>query len=538
MCSTLELLDRGPITYESAANKEANILNQLLHVAATKALYRSLWNQRNVISALAKHHLRLGHRDECVALPPCEWIRGRFNVCIPVKVTSAFCTKHVMLRCPMSYKLAESQYPGTVDEKLSCEVVTYAWMQENCSDIRIPHLYGFGFSDDRHVSPPSLSSVVVSDALNARLTGPMSSIRTWNSGLSMSVSLAGSNVISTSSLDTRSCLYTANPTSLRLPTAYMFIEHIGPEVGQMLSNTWGSAQNDDDRRQRLFRGLARIMLSLARVPHLQIGSFRFDPDGSVVLGNRPLTCSMIILENDGALRKMQPSHTYRSTEAFVADMLTLHDDYFLEKPNAVLDDADCHGQMAVQVILRALSHHFIRRDQRNGPFLLQPTDLHASNIFVDADWNVTCLVDLEWICALPAEMLAVPYWITGCGIDEIEGDRLDDFDKARQEFLHILVQEERSTSAEHGLSLSNIMQEMWYSKGVWFWFCIESVNASLCVVAQHICPRFSMHLSSDVETTISSFWSQDSAQIVEKKRADLEAYEKELRQLFGKASCE
>ncbi|KAM4064891.1 aminoglycoside phosphotransferase [Hirsutella rhossiliensis] len=513
MCSTLELLDRGPITYESAANKEANILNQLPHVAATKALYRSLWDQRDVIAALAKHHLRLGHRDECVALPPCEWIRGRFNVCIPVKVTTAACTKQVMLRCPMSYKLAESQYPGTVDEKLSCEVATYAWMQENCSDIRIPHLYGFGFSDDRHYTH------VEQRPFHVRLA------RRFQRHL---YKLLGYSRLS---------LYTANPTSLRLPTAYMFIEHIGPEVGQMLSNTWGSAQNDDDRRQRLFRGMARIMLSLARVPHLQIGSFRFDPDGSVVLGNRPLTCSMIILENDGALRTMQQSQTYRSTEAFVADMLTLHDDYFLAKPNAVLDDADCHGQMAVQVILRALSHHFIRRDQRNGPFLLQPTDLHASNIFVDADWNVTCLVDLEWICALPAEMLAVPYWITGCGIDEIEGDRLDEFDKARQEFLHILEQEERSTSAEHGLSLSKIMQEMWDSNGVWFWFCIESVNASLCVVAQHICPRFSMHLSSDVETTISSFWSQDSAQIVEKKRADLETYEKELRQFFGKASC-
>ncbi|KAF4513688.1 hypothetical protein G6O67_000929 [Ophiocordyceps sinensis] len=135
-------------------------------------------------------------------------------------------------------------------------------------------------------------------------------------------------------------------------------------------------------------------------------------------------------------------------------------------------------------------------------------------------------------------MLAVPYWITRRGIDEIEGDYLDEFDKARQEFLHILVQEERSTSAEHGLSLSKMTQEMWDSKGVWFWFCIESMNASLCVMAQHICPRFSMHPSSDVETTMSSFWSQGSAQIVEKKRADLEAYEKELRQLFGKALCE
>jgi hypothetical protein len=28
----------------------------------------------------------------------------------------------------------------------------YAWMQHQCPDVRIPHLYGFGFSDHRHVS--------------------------------------------------------------------------------------------------------------------------------------------------------------------------------------------------------------------------------------------------------------------------------------------------------------------------------------------------------------------------------------------------
>jgi hypothetical protein len=32
---------------------------------------------------------------------------------------------------------------------------------------------------------------------------------------------------------------------------------------------------------------------------------------------------------------------------------------------------------------------------RHGPFPLQLTDLHASNIFVDEDWNITCLIDLE-----------------------------------------------------------------------------------------------------------------------------------------------
>jgi hypothetical protein len=55
------------------------------------------------------------------------------------------------MRCPMPHKLAEARYPGTVDEKLSCEVGTYAWMQETSPDVPIPHLFGFGFSDGRHV---------------------------------------------------------------------------------------------------------------------------------------------------------------------------------------------------------------------------------------------------------------------------------------------------------------------------------------------------------------------------------------------------
>jgi len=40
----------------------------------------------------------------------------------------------------MPHKLAEAKDPGTVDEKLSSEVETYAWMQHQRPDIRIPYL--------------------------------------------------------------------------------------------------------------------------------------------------------------------------------------------------------------------------------------------------------------------------------------------------------------------------------------------------------------------------------------------------------------
>lgn len=148
--ATLELLNRRPITFTSARRKDENILNQLGYIPAKKQLYEKLWDSRETMSALVKHHLRLSRRDSC-EVSPCEsWIRGSFNVCIPVEVKSGSLCRKFMLRCPMPFKLSGRN--GTVDEKLSCEVATYAWMQGNCPDIRIPFLYGFGFSDHRHVS--------------------------------------------------------------------------------------------------------------------------------------------------------------------------------------------------------------------------------------------------------------------------------------------------------------------------------------------------------------------------------------------------
>jgi hypothetical protein len=155
MPGTLNLLNRNPITYESAASDEDNIISKVADVAHTNTLYGYLWEQRRSIEALTAHHLGLASKDSCLVLDQCTWIRGSFNVCIPVEVkeTSGSVSREVLMRCPMSHKLAEARYPGTVDEKVSCEVGTYAWMQDNCPHIRIPHLFGFGFSDNRHVSP-------------------------------------------------------------------------------------------------------------------------------------------------------------------------------------------------------------------------------------------------------------------------------------------------------------------------------------------------------------------------------------------------
>ena len=152
MPATLELIDRkDAITLEEALEEEGNVINQHSYGPATKKFYTKLWKQRSSINAVARHYLVLGEEDTCEVSPPRDWIRGSFNVCVLVNVGSSSSSQKVVFRCPMPHKLAEVRHPGSTDEKSSCEVGAYIWVEENCPEIRAPHLFGFGFSDGRHV---------------------------------------------------------------------------------------------------------------------------------------------------------------------------------------------------------------------------------------------------------------------------------------------------------------------------------------------------------------------------------------------------
>jgi len=407
----------------------------------------------------------------------------------------------------MPHKLAEAKHPGTIDEKLSSEVGAYVWMQEFCPDIPIPHLYGFGFSDNKHFTHENRMPFY---------------FRVWRMFQRSFRKYLRYPTLSQ---------YASHPTRERLSTAYMLFEYIGPERGEVLSDTWNQQREDPVRRQNLFRGMARLILSLARVPQPRIGSFEFHKNGTITLTNRPLPCSVIILENDGAPRTIPRHETYTSTEPFVADMLTFYDDFFLSNPRAVSSMGDCLGQMASKTLLRAISHHYIQRETRNGPFRLQLTDFHASNIFVDKDWNITCLIDHEWVCALPTEMLSIPYWLTGCAIDGITNEKLREFEMVHREFMNIFEEEEVKIKPTSRPVITPIMHDGWKSGAVWFWHSITSVNAAWSLFDDHIGPRF-LPLSTDSEKIISQYWCQDSPLVAGRKVAEREEYVKQLQVLF------
>ncbi|KAK7428361.1 hypothetical protein QQZ08_005118 [Neonectria magnoliae] len=507
---TIDLLNRPPMTYQSALNTDQNIIQEAGYVAATETLYRKLWGEKSTIRALTKHHLGLRDGDACTIALPQQWLRGNFNVCIPIEVQSPGSCRKLVLRCAMPHKLAEARYSGSINEKMGCELGTYAWMEERCPDIRIPHLYGFGFS--------TMATCFTHEAhrsLHVRVLGYLRRLFRRFIGYPALLSR-----------------YTSHPTTHRLSAAYMLLEHVGSDTSQMLSITWEKHRSDPARRQRLFRGISRLMLSLARIPQPQISSFRFHRDGTVTLTNRPLSCSMMILENEGTPRTMERNNVYLSTEPFIADLFTLHDERFISHPNAICDHQDCRGEMAAMVLLRALAYRYVRQDLRNGPFFLQLGDLHASNIFVDDDWNITSLIDLEWVSALPAEKMTVPYWLTGCAIDEIQGEKLVEFNTIREEFMKIFEEEEGQAAAAHDYSLARIIRESWESGGVWFWHSVMSINAIYPLFTDHVCPRFSSRLLSKEEELLSKFWSEDAAKVVESKVDECHRYEAELKRVF------
>lgn len=144
---TTRPLIRGEITYSYAERQDANILHELGYREQKIEFFSYLYRNRVLIKKIVAHHLGLPENN-CILADVEDWIDGSFNVCIRVDVEARL---PVMIRFPLPYKLGESSHAGNVDEKVRCETGTYAWLQENCPDIPIPQLYGYGLSNGRTV---------------------------------------------------------------------------------------------------------------------------------------------------------------------------------------------------------------------------------------------------------------------------------------------------------------------------------------------------------------------------------------------------
>ncbi|RMZ82656.1 hypothetical protein DV738_g1636, partial [Chaetothyriales sp. CBS 135597] len=488
-----------------ALTEEVNIVHMLQYPEKRIELIVQVLENENEILQIVARCLNVKN-DACKLSDIADWTHGSFNLCIPIHVNWNGHTI-VMFRIPLPYKIGEEIYPGNVDEKIRCEAATYIHIRQYCPEVPIPLLLGFGLSAGIHFTP------VEKAFFFCRLRRWVANLLRTAVGFRLPSPFIADRRVST------------------LRTGYLVLEYI--EEGRMLSETFDSQMGDPSRRQNLFADLSRIMISLARVPQPRIGSFTIDNKGFVSLTNRPLTLQLHALENEGIPTNMDRFRTYECTESYALDLLACHDNRLLHQPNSMNDEMDGRRQMSAIGLMRSVLPRFIRSKTMRGPFFFGLTDLHPSNIFVNEDWQVHSLVDLEWACAQPVEMLRPPYWLTGENLDRLEGASLDKFRNILDEFMVEFQKQEENmmlVTSEGVRSRTTIVDQNWKLGSFWFFHALESTRGFYNISKQHIKPLFSQDAQFP---DISPFWMKDTSEIIAAKLEERRDY---LQQLCSAAS--
>ena len=270
------------------------------------------------------------------------------------------------------------------------------------------------------------------------------------------------------------------------------MDYIETTDAELLSESWDELRHNRDLRSNFFKDLSRIMLTLSQLPLPRIGSWTIDERGVLMLTNRPLAHHFHSLENEGISTNIPRHLTYNTTDAYYTDLLACHDSRIRNQPNSIISEEDGFSQMANLFTMRGLLSHFTSRDLRHGPFVFNLTDLHRGNIFVDSNWHIKYVIDLEWACSLPIEMLAPPYWITNRGVDEFKGEELQKFESACQEFMDIFEEEEKSFPSVYGSAVyrAGIMRRGWKIGNFWYFHALKSRKGLFNLFVQLIQPIF------------------------------------------------
>jgi hypothetical protein len=261
---------------------------------------------------------------------------------------------------------------------------------------------------------------------------------------------------------------------------------------QMLSNVFAMSHTEA-QTQTLYRSMSRIMISLAKIPQSQIGSWTIDNDGQISLSNRPLLCHIHQLENWAIPSDISRNMSYTSADSFYLDLLTSHDNRLQFQGNAVYSEIDARSQAKDLVLMRALLHKFTNRHLHDGPFIVQLTDMHSSNIFVDKDWNIKHIIDLEWTCSLPLGNLVPPFWLTGKSVDQIKGTEYERFKMYYKQFVEIFKQEEMGKLLYHNgdlysraMSMDSALEDGRY----WYWNALQTAKGLFNVFRTHLQPFY------------------------------------------------
>ncbi|OTB18818.1 hypothetical protein K445DRAFT_8841 [Daldinia sp. EC12] len=497
---------RGAVSLKDALGEDDDILAQLRYPEQQKRFWASLVTRKADIEALVRYHMGV---DWCYICTTEVWGAGSFNVVLPVLIRGKVWgeNERVYVRFPLPYKVGEAEYKGNVEEKVRTEIATYIWLQQNCSDVPIPKLHGFGLPDGTCFSHPDKTPLLQRTLwwLRRRL-----------------LAFFGYPVPSH---------YVRRRLQNSFDTGYMMFSEA---KGRTLAYSWEKHRHDKAYRQKLFRGLARICVSMNRIPMPRIGSLIFDSMGVVSLSNRPLNMYFHIFENEGVPSGIPRQRTYSSIEPYISDWLAFHDNKLLYQPNAIHSQRDGEMQLAALTALRATMHRFIRTEHRDGPFYYTLTDLHQSNIFVDEEWNIQTVIDLEWAYSHPLEMQLPPYWLTSKPVDAFnDAESVSELGALFNEYFDIYEEEEM---ARNGALLQGpVMRHVWETGGFWYFHAVHVPKGMFRLFNVNIQPLFNKdHCRGSIfDQVFFWYWGSGAQELIERKLKDKENYIARIKETFG-----
>ncbi|KAF7122765.1 hypothetical protein CNMCM5793_000875 [Aspergillus hiratsukae] len=482
--------DSPLISLEEALEHDDNVLHLLDYPQKLTDFKTRLISLKADIEATVAFHLQA---NCCQVADEDNWMMGNYNICIPVCVNPPS-ENHVLIRIPLPFKIGEEKNPGNVDEKLRCEMATYIWIHNNCPTVPIPSLYGFGFPDGQTFVKPCAVSLF--SRLRWRIA---QKLRSWLGYPTL-------------------CPYISLKRLTPLTTAYMIMR-------------------DKTRRQTLFGDLARIILTLNHTEFPRIGSLTLNNEGVICLTNRPLTLRLQTLENEG-IPTIPRDSVYQATESYLLDLLQCHDNRIYHQPNAIHDTEDGQEQLAALTMMRALLPQFISRQYRHGPFRLTLTDLQPGNIFVDEEWHVTAVINLEFAAVLPVELQTPVHWLTGRTIDDIEhGEHLETFERRINEYINAFEEQERNDQYSD-FSQARIMRSCWDKRSFWYFQAVHSPKGLLHVFREHIQRYYcEEHCRKRVfDETVSPYWCEGAQSSIQQKVEEEMRYKNQLKERFGQGS--
>lgn len=296
--------------------------------------------------------------------------------------------------------------------------------------------------------------------------------------------------------------YVANHTSIPIPKLLRVSDSSwGPCIvmefieGELLSDSLKAPRDpakleildpniNTQTLEKAYRSMAKILIELSKCQFTHIGGVTRDQSGHWCIGKRPLTLDMNQLV---ALANYPP-------DALPANAFSTATDYFValarnhmthlrtQRNDAVDNEFDCRRKYVARCLFLKIAENFCKA-HNNGPFRLFCDDLRPSNVIVDADLNIRCVIDWEFCYAAPAEFTyCSPWWLLLAHPDDWE-DSLDSFLAQylprHEMFLKVLQEYEDEETQRGALSESQRLSggmALSMQNGD-FWFCLAATSS-------------------------------------------------------------